>query len=274
MLKLTGRLASSLVNVIKNEVHPPRVLAGAAESTSLQQGSSSSSAAAAFGSQRAGIKFFLGHKARENAEMKACLKKYVNLDFAQKIYEKNKDRIQPRDESNPPTEAGILAVIAYTSGGLDKHLARFEAQGNSIRDEKFKQDMTLLKKTIGDTIKLLKNTDVDVVRRNTQLHKGLLDAFAPGKQIQFDRITSVTLNSKQAYTGGNVDFVIRPKEGVVSVENLSEYTSNKGGEAEAILEPGAKYEVVSVDEGKENGTRSEDPDFPVRTITLSEVEKK
>lgn len=222
---------------------------------------------------RAGIKSFLGQlRTRDNTEANACLKKYVNLDFTQEIYEKNKDRILARHAGKQPLEAGIQALIGYTSGGLDKHLARFETQGHLIRDKKFKQDMMLLKKTIGDTIGLLKKTPADVVRRNTQLHKDLLDAYTPGKQIEFDRLTSVTFKPEQAYTGGNVDFIILPKEGVVSVEPLSVFTSNKGGgEAEGILDPGSRYEVLEVREGKENGTRSADPDYPARTIVLNEV---
>lgn len=273
MLK-TSRLASSIVNIIKTEAHPPRNLLEAPSNTQLQHGPSPNSAAVL--ASRTGTRFFFGQSRRgENAETKDRLRKYVSLDFAQEIYNKNKDRILPRHPGRQPLEAGILALIGYTSGGLDKHFTRFETQGHLIRDEKFKQDMLLLKKVLSDTIKLLKKTDVDVVRRNTQLHHSLLDAYMPGQQIEFDRITSVTLLPYQTYTGGNVDFIIRPKEGVVSVENLSVFTSSKdsekSGEAEGILDPGSKYEVLEAKEDKENGGRSEDPDYPARTIVLNEV---
>jgi|GEM_PF-6299567 len=271
MLRIS-RFSPPIVNVTKTETHPLCNLPKAV--TPLRHTSLPGKGATL--ALRTGIRFFLGQsRKRENSEMNDCLRKYVNLDFAQEIYNNNKDRILPRNKDHPPLEAGILALIGYTSGGLDKHLARFEAQGHLIRDEKFKQDMLLLKKAISDTIKLLKKTNVDVVRRNTQLHHSLLDVYMPGKRIEFDRITSVTLLPHQTYTGGNVNFIIRPQKGVVSVESLSVFTSSKNseksGEAEGILDPGSRYEILDVKEGKENGAHSEDPDYPTRTIVLNEV---
>ncbi len=94
--------------------------------------------------------------------------------------------------------------------------------------------------------------------------------------MDFPRLTSVTLAPRQVYRGGNVDFVIHTREGVVSVAPLSFYQGDAdrgtGGEDEGMLDIDAAYRVRDVLQAKEDRSPSADPEtYPVRTIVLDEL---
>ncbi|MBW8828444.1 MAG: hypothetical protein JF606_03230 [Burkholderiales bacterium] len=202
----------------------------------------------------------------DDKNVEQCLAKYVNIGFVKQLVAKARDSLQYRDPNKQPSDAGLALIAAYTSAGLDRHLAEFHARVR--RDPRFNEDMLLFEKTIGDTIKLLKKGEAKVVRRNVQLDRDTVASFAPGSVVGFDRLTSVTIKPQQTYRGGNVDFVIETRAGVVQVEPLSDYDK---AEREGILDLGAVFEVVKVETGREDGIPSQHQDeYPAVTIHLRE----
>ena len=48
------------------------------------------------------------------------LGKFCNLKYLSEIVDKGRGAIQPRTAQTPVSEAGLLAIAAYTSAGLDR----------------------------------------------------------------------------------------------------------------------------------------------------------
>ena len=204
------------------------------------------------------------------------LGKFVNLDLARQMVDDNRTNIVARDPSRPPAECGLLAIVAYTAGHLDRKIADMEriAGASGCRTELM--ELASAKALIAATVGRIEKTAAPVVRRNVQLTRDLLDAYQPGKTVQFDRLTSVTCAPAQVYTGGNVDFVIHTANGVVSLDALSLFKNNgvstTGGEVEGMPDIGSRYRVVDVVAGKENRRPSPDEAlYPARTIILREI---
>ncbi len=209
----------------------------------------------------------------DNRHVPACdeasLGRIINLEFARKIYRENVHRIVARAPDLPPSELGLMALIAYTSGPLHQKINEYESPCRSLRKQAEMCQIAQWKRLIADTILRIKKNPVPVVRRNTQLGLDALAGYAVGATIRVDRLTSVTCASRQVYTGGNTDLVIHTSAGVVSVAPLSAYADS---EAEGMLDPGSSYKVVEVISGKENGRRSpDDASYPARTIVLQEL---
>ncbi len=223
----------------------------------------------------AGLQRFLARGAAQSgteAHIEQCLARHVRIDFVKNILERELNTMEFRHADQQPSNAGLAAVIGFTSAGLDKKLAAYH--DSTLLDPGFNADMALLERTIGDTVKLLKKSAVKVARRNVALDQSALGPYTPGALVQFERTTSVTLKPRQTYTGGNADFVITTESGVASVNHLSVFRTGAGrpGENEGILDPGCSYEVVKVEAGRENGVPSHDPDhYPAVTIHLREV---
>ena len=224
---------------------------------------------------------FLQRLQPSKAKVHACenthtLGQYMNLNLAHQILKDNEAYILPRDTTLPPPECGMLAIIAYTAGHLDRKIAQMEqSTAHGINRPEFRQ-LASTKALIAGTISRIQKMDVPIVRRNVQLTKEAIAGFAIGKTIQFNRLTSVTCRAEQVFTGGNVDFVIHTIDGVVSVDPLSLFKNNgmqtKSGEAEGILDLENHYQVVDVIGGKENGKHSLDESmYPSRTIVLEEI---
>jgi hypothetical protein len=212
--------------------------------------------------------------------VKANLKKFVSREFTERIVSGGEGSVQPRHPDKPVSREGMHAIAAYTSGGLNQKLAELHIPNAHVPD---KEALEQLEDTIQETILSMAKTPADEVRRNTALDAEVLAAYQPGAKIGFDRITSVTTAPTQAYSGGNVDFVIKTKEGVVSVDSLSDFSTkkHKSGESEGILDPSAGYEVVSVTQGREKDPSTgverkktsdlDDAHFPPTTIVLKEI---
>lgn len=205
------------------------------------------------------------------------LRRYVNLDLAQQIVDNNRTAITPRNPTLPPSECGLLAIVAYTAGHLDRKIAEMEQRSTATgRHLEFQQLMSA-KSLIAETVRRLKKTPVQVVRRNVSLTREVLQVYEAGKAVQFDRLTSVTCGSAQVYTGGNVDFIIHTADGIVSLDPLSHFknhgASAAGGEAEGMPDIDSRYQVVDVTGGKESGKPSLDEKlYPARTIVLREID--
>ena len=202
--------------------------------------------------------------------------KYVNLDLARQIVEENRSAVVPRDPDLPPDECGLLAIVAYTAGHLDRKIAAVEQLSDADKHRPEARQLLAAKGLIAETVGRIQKIDVPVVRRNVQLTRAVLDAYSVGKTVQFDRLTSVTCAPAQVYTGGNVDFIIHTASGVVSLSPLSLFKNNgagnAGGEAEGMPDVGSRYQVVDLVAGKENGKPSLDEEsYRARTITLREI---
>lgn len=186
-----------------------------------------------------------------DAEVKELLGKFFNLANLQKLVEKGRDAIQPRMASTPVPEAGLLAIAAYTSAGLDSmiHQTYFSGGGPVHRRDAVKALEGLIKGTLS-TIAL---TKFDMVKRNMTLDPEQVRLlYQPGALLGFDRITSVTLQPHQVYRGGNIDLSIKPLEGVVDISLLSAYSgSHDRAEREGMLDPGGVYEVIHMESGRE-----------------------
>ncbi|MES2832746.1 MAG: hypothetical protein V4695_12215 [Pseudomonadota bacterium] len=205
------------------------------------------------------------------------LRQYMNIDLARQILEDNRACILPRDANLPPPNCGMLAIVAYTAGHLDRQIAHMEqVSANGINRPEFRQ-LASTKALIAGTISRIQKTDVSIVRRNVQFTKETIAGYTPGKTIQFDRLTSVTYHPQQVFTGGNVDFVIHTANGVVSIDPLSHFKSTglqtNGGEAEGMLDIDSRYSVIAINSGKENGNPSIDENcYPTKTIVLQEID--
>lgn len=218
----------------------------------------------------------IGKPPPRECENVKTVRQYVNLDLARQVLQENKAKLSSRDVAMPPPKCGLLAIVAYTAGHLDRKIAQMElASANGIERPEFRQ-LASTKALIAGTISRIGKTDVAVVRRNVALTKEAIAHFEIGKQIAFDRLTSVTCRSKQVYTGGNVDFVIHTATGVVSIDPLSLFKNDgvhaDSGEAEGILELENRYRVSGIIDGKENGKPSLDEHaYPSKTIVLQEI---
>lgn len=187
-----------------------------------------------------------------DTEARALLGKFFNLDYLQKLVEKGRGTIRPRAAQVAIPEAGLLAIAAYASAGLDSmiHETYFSVGGPAHRRDAVKA----LEGLIRDTLSSMALTKFDQVKRNMTLSpEHVRQQYQPGALIRFDRITSVTLQPHQVYRGGNVDLSIKPLAGVVDVSLLSSYSgSHERAEREGMLDPGAVYEVIHMESGRED----------------------
>jgi hypothetical protein len=206
----------------------------------------------------------IGHQARHvsgvgsqsivlnDTEAKVVLGKFFNLDLLQKVVAKGRISLQPRAERTPVPEAGLLAIAAYTSAGLDRMIYQtyFSGGGPADRHDAAKA----LEALILETLPKIALTQVSVVKRNLTLNPtDVRLLYRPGSLVRFDRITSVTLQPHQVYRGGNVDLTIKPRLGVIDVSSLSTFSgSHDRAEKEGMLDPGAIYEVTRMEGGREN----------------------
>ncbi len=235
------------------------------------QAVAASAAATAVNLRKSLLPFAAAQMAKDPVE--TCLHRYVSADFINNVLDRARRALVPREPGQLPSRAGLQALVGYTSGGLDRHFAQCHA--GHLGDSTLVRDMALLENAAAQAVLGLKKQPAPVVRRNVALDKTTLEAYAAGREVSFDRLTSVTLKPQQTYTGGNVDFVIHTRSGVVSLDALSVFSASKGGtrgEAEGLLDPGSHYMVVDVVTGKESGQASPDPDnFPAFTVHLKEV---
>lgn len=198
----------------------------------------------------------------------AGLSRFISMDYARKIYRAGAGRIVARNPDLPPSELGLLAVIAYTSGPLHQKITDLEHPHRKLRHHAEMSQIAEWKALIAQTILRIEKSPAPVVRRNMQLGIDDLAGYAAGALVRIDRLTSVTCAPKQVYTGGNTDIVIHTSAGVVLLTPLSPYA---GSEAEGMLDPGTTCEVLDVIRGKENGRPSLDElRYPSHTIILRE----
>lgn len=185
-------------------------------------------------------------------EAKALLGKFFNLAYLQKVVENGRGAIQARTAQTPVPEAGLLAIAAYTSAGLDRMIHETYLLGGGPVDRR--DAVKALEGLIQCTLPTIALTKFDVVKRNMTLNPE--DArllYRPGALISFDRITSVTLQPHQVYRGGNVDLSIKPHLGVINVSSLSTFSgSHDRAEREGMLDPGGVYEVTHMESGRED----------------------
>lgn len=200
---------------------------------------------------------------------------FINAEHAEAILKKaDPSAIEARDPSKPPTRDGLLAVIAYTSNGLLASQINDVLAGKKIPtlDAKENAELKELADLITETVSRLKPVPAGTVRRNTAIDAQGLERYSAGSTITVSKLTSVTLNDEQAYTGGNVDFVYYPKKesGVVSIAALSEYK----GENEGLLIPDKdrQWVVEKIEDTQQGARLVQDPEnYPPKTIHLREV---
>ena len=214
----------------------------------------------------------------DEAQNLEALRHYMNLDNARSILANIALRILPRDPAAPPRFSGLVAIAGYTGGFLGQRISAIvRTTGPAHKADAAEVDrLSRIKALIAQTVIQIRKTDVDVVRRNVLFDRDRLETYQVGLPVAFDQLTSVTCRSAQVYTGGNVDFVIRTRSGVVSIEPLSFYQADEGkrlhGEAEGLLELDSRYRVLKINEGKENGMPSLDEEiYPATTIFLEEI---
>ena len=187
-----------------------------------------------------------------DAEAKALLGRFFNLAHLQKVVENGRAAIQPRTAKERVPEAGLLAIAAYTSAGLDRmiHETYFSGGGPADRRDAVKA----LEGLIQGTLPTIALTKFDVVKRNMTMDPSeVRTLYRPGALISFERITSVTLQPHQVYRGGNLDLTIKPYLGVVNVSTLSTFSgSHDRAEREGMLDPGGVYEVTHMESGRED----------------------
>ena len=213
--------------------------------------------------------------ADQSRYLTGLLGKHVNLDFVQNILEQARPSIQPRHSAANPSEVGLLALIGYTSAGLDGKFNSAHQQLNRIPGQKEAVELLKLEDLVKNTISQLALRPIQQVRRNTVADLDSLKLFEPGKVIRFDRLTSVTMSPNQVYTGGNLDMIISLNKGIADVSKLSVYYAKSGrGENEGILDPGSQFVVEAMYAGKENNKASLDPlNAPAKTILLRQIEE-
>lgn len=200
---------------------------------------------------------------------------FINRDYAQAILDKaDPSALAPRDPSRPPAREGLLALVAYTSNGLLASQMNDALAGKAIptMSEQENADLKDMAHLVMDTVSRLKPVAAETVRRNTAIPAEDLQQYSVGNTITTSRLTSVTFNDSQVYTGGNVDFVYHPKQdnGVVSLAALSDSPR----ENEGLLIPDKDRQwVVEKNEAAQEGERLvQDPEnYPPRTIHLREV---
>lgn len=180
------------------------------------------------------------------------LGKYCNLKYLREIVDKGRSAIQPRSAQTSIPEAGLLAIAAYTSAGLDRiiHDTYSSTGGPFNRREAIRALESLILRTL-PTIAL---TRVSAAKRNLILNPDeFRSLYRPGALVRFDRITSVTLQPHQVYRGGNVDLTIGADIGVIDVSSLSTFSGKHArGEKEGLLEPGSVFQVIRMEQGREH----------------------
>lgn len=185
------------------------------------------------------------------AEAIALIGKHFNLRFLNEIVENGRAAVRPKMAQHPIPEEGLLAIAAYTSAGLDQMIQQSHLPVSGRRDQH--QVAKILEALILDTLTRVAPTPASLVKRNVLLNpEQVRSMYSPGAVVQFDRITTVTLQPYQVYRGGNIDLSIMPHIGVIDVSALSVYSkSTKRGEKEGLLQPGGQYEVIRMEGGRE-----------------------
>lgn len=204
------------------------------------------------------------------------LSKYISIGFAEQLLASNRKKIIARNPQSPPSLAGLLAIIGFTSCGLDRRFKDATGDRVSSTDEKTKNELRALHTLANETRLQIATTRVPEARRNSTLNLQGLMQYEIGKIITFPDLVNVTLTSKQVYSGGNIDFVYKPALGkrdleVVDVSMLSDFTHQ---ETEGYLEPCSAYRVEHVLIGKENGGRPSPlnpEEYPPVTIVLRQI---
>ncbi len=186
------------------------------------------------------------------AEAKALLGRFFNLAHLMQIVEQGRGGVQPRVAQHPMSEAGLLAIAAYTSAGLDRMIHDTHNPFGGPRDRH--DAAKALESLILETLPTMALTKAPIVKRNLTLDPSLARSiYCPGAEVSFDRITSVTLQLHQIYRGGNIDLTIKPQFGVIDVSALSTFSGQTlRGEKEGMLEPGKVYEVIDMQSGRED----------------------
>lgn len=180
------------------------------------------------------------------------LGKFCNLKYLSEIVGKGRGAIQPRTAQTPVSEAGLLAIAAYTSAGLDRMIHDTYSPTGGLRHQR--EAIKTLESLILKTLPTIALTRVSLVKRNLSFHPDeFRSLYRPGALISFDRITSVTLQPHQVYRGGNVDLTIGSDINVINVSSLSTFSGKHvRGESEALLEPNTVYEVIRMQHGREH----------------------
>lgn len=193
------------------------------------------------------------------AEAKALLGRFFNLVHLMQIVEQGRGSVQPRVAQHPVSEAGLLAIAAYTSAGLDRMIHDTYTPFGGPRDRR--DAAKALESLILQTLPAMALTKAPIVKRNLTLAPSLARSiYRPGALVSFDRITSVTLQPHQVYRGGNIDLTIKPEFGVIDVSALSTFSGKTArGEKEGMLEPGSVYEVVRMNNGSEDSPLNPQP---------------
>lgn len=184
----------------------------------------------------------------------ALLGKYYNLKNLENIVGQGRSAIRPRNTQRPVSEAGMLAIAAYTSAGLDRMIREtYSSTGGPYQS---RADAMALESLIVETLDTIAPTRVSFAKRNMTLNGAdFRSMFNRDASVHFKRITSVTLQPHQVYRGGNVDLTIRPDFDVIDVSPLSIYSRDHArgrGEREALLVPGSVFEVIEVQQGREH----------------------
>lgn len=189
----------------------------------------------------------------------ALLGRFFNLTHLKQIVEQGQESVKPRVAQRTISEAGLLAIAAYTSAGLDRMIHEAHSPMGGPRDRR--EMAKALESFILETLPTIALTKASVVKRNLTLDPSLVRSlYRPGALISFDRITSVTLQPHQVYRGGNVDLTIKPEFGVIDVSALSTFSGKTArGEKEGMLEPGKVYEVIDMQSGREDSPLNPQP---------------
>lgn len=200
------------------------------------------------------------------------LGKYCNLKYLREIVDSGRSAIQPRIAQTPVSEAGLLAIAAYTSAGLDRMIHETYSSTGGPRHRR--EAMRTLESLILTTLPTMALTRVNAVKRNLTLNPDeFRSLYRPGALVRFDRITSVTLQPHQIYRGGNVDLTIGSDIDVINISSLSTFSGKHArGEKEGLLEPGSIFEVIRMEQGREHSPLdSPRPDAPLHSEEWSVV---
>ncbi|MCR2747123.1 hypothetical protein [Limnobacter parvus] len=194
---------------------------------------------------------------QESARIADCdviklLGKHCNLNYLREIVGNGRSAIQPRTAQTSVSEAGLLAIAAYTSAGLDRMI--HETYSSTGGPSHHRGAMLALESLILRTLHTMALTRVGAVKRNLTLNpEEFRSIYKPGALVRFDRITSVTLQPHQVYRGGNVDLTIGSDIDVIDVSSLSAFSGQHArGEKEGLLEPGSIFEVLRMEPRKEH----------------------
>lgn len=223
---------------------------------------------------------------RSNIQASACitereaiglLGKFFNMKYLENIVGQDRSAIQPRKAQCPVSEAGLLAIAAYTSAGLDRMIRETYFTNDGLPGRR--NDIKTLESLILETLPKIAPTPVSFAKRNLTLNPmEFKSLYRHGGVVRFERITSVTLQPYQVYRGGNVDLTIKPDFSVIDVTSLSRYSAKHArGEKEALLVPGSVYEVIDIQGRLEDSLLNPSPLFApkhpeVWSVTLRQTE--